>query len=116
MSIKRSTGFEREEVKGFPVRERHPSAPDMRWIGTDRRIISVFVLDKGEVLDSQTKGVGNGPFLHGPGLVVTEDSASDWKVDEYHVNDPKVWNWITNSIRNGWLNSDTIRVPEVIAQ
>ncbi len=71
----------------------------------------IYLLEKGENFDPRTSTKGR-HILYGPTMVVIETSTMGHRVSEHYVSDEKIWSWIRRIIREGHLNSETIREPK----
>lgn len=100
---------EKSTKKRIQPVERKFSDADLEWKSGDTDF-RVYVIDAHEFYDPMTSTKGR-HMMHGPSVIVNEQRHGDSRTVEYFVNDPIVWNWIGRTIREGYLNDESILSP-----
>lgn len=90
--------FEKMSTKTAQEREllyriRPLSTPDLAWKCEEIQY-NVYMLDQGEFLQKYV-------HFYGPAIVVTEEIQGTYATSRYHINDPKVWKWISLLMNTG---------------
>lgn len=114
MAVLRKEAGQSEKVsdkaaKKMGRRLRHPDDHDVAF--EDQKL---YVLDEGECFDPHTSTkdydihVGGRHAMLGPAAIIVSDGHGSLSTNEFHVNDPHVWNWLCRVIKEGYLDSDSV--------
>ena len=97
-----------QRVTRKALTERKPDDFDLRFAET-----SVYVLGETEYFEpyrsKKSAGVSSSAMF-GPAVVVQANSFDGTDTSEFHVNDPRLWNWVQNCMKNGAFNADNCEV------
>lgn len=108
--------YQKVETRSRRMSPMQRQADDFDLAFSDHK---VYVIDDHEWFDPHTSTKYDGPngisrhAMHGPSVIVTDESGGGMKTTEYHINDPVVWTWLRRCIKEGHMSADTM--PDCIA-
>lgn len=77
----------------------------LKW--SDGTTVKVFALKEGESIPNYLS-TNYDHHWHGPALVYERVSPQGRQCDEYYVNDPGTWAWISSLVRDGIKSGATV--------
>lgn len=98
--IKRNGPKDYQYVDRLSYAERNHEDFDLRFT-FETSTTTIYVLDKGEIFRFHKS------FIEGPTLVIYQELPSGLKVEECHVNDPRIWCWVQRNIKDGTFGSNS---------